>query len=49
MGKIKQWLAAYRGEILIIVILVLTVTAAFQLGRLSIIYGSETQFEIIEP
>lgn len=49
MGKIKQWLWAYRAEITTVAILALTVLAAFQLGRLSVMYSGTSDFKLVEP
>lgn len=46
MDKIKKWLFAHRVDVAIVLILVLTVTAAFQLGRLSVIHSEASEFSI---
>ncbi len=46
--KIKMWILRHRSDILIVLILVLTILAAFQMGRLSILYGRPAEFRIME-
>ncbi len=41
MDKIKSFIWGHRRDILTVLILVLTVTAAFQLGRLSASMGGD--------
>ena len=48
MDKIKTWLWLHRTDILMVLILALTVTAAFQMGRLSVIYSGQSDFKIYD-
>lgn len=45
-SKIKTFLWVHRTDLLTVLIVGLTVSAAFQMGRLSVQYGPETGFEI---
>lgn len=45
-SKIKTLLWAYRTELLTVIIVLLALSAAFQMGRLSVIYAGQSDFTI---